>query len=113
MSVKLADTKAANEVKALDSFYVMLQNEPNRAFYGYNSLENNIINFILRFKDVERANESNAIEMLLITDELFRYCYDVTVVILIICTCRSSDVALRQRYVALVDSVKDTGGTVR
>lgn len=112
MAVKLADTKAANEVKALDSFYIMLQNEPNRAFYGYKLPANDIINFILRFKDVERANESNAIEMLLITDELFRYgndyhsnCIDYT--------CRSSDVALRQRYVALVDSVKDTGGTVR
>ena len=34
VSVKLADTKAASEVKALDSFYSMLQNEPNRAFYG-------------------------------------------------------------------------------
>lgn len=34
VSVKLADTKAAAEVRALDSFYVMLQNEPNRAFYG-------------------------------------------------------------------------------
>ena len=32
--VKLADTKAASEVKALDSFYSMLQSEPNRAFYG-------------------------------------------------------------------------------
>ena len=34
VSAKLADTKAAGEVKALDSFYQMLQNEPDRAFYG-------------------------------------------------------------------------------
>ena len=31
---KLADTKASGEVKALDDFYQMLQNDPNRAFYG-------------------------------------------------------------------------------
>jgi protein pelota len=36
--VKLADTKAADEVKALDAFYLMLQNEPTRAFYGYDKL---------------------------------------------------------------------------
>lgn len=83
VSVKLADTKAASEVKALDSFYSMLQNEPNRAFYGID--------------DVERANEVNAIETLLVTDELFR----------------SADLPTRQRYVALVDSVKDNAGIVR
>ena len=32
---RLSDTKAAGEVKALDAFYTMLQNEPDRAFYGY------------------------------------------------------------------------------
>ena len=31
---KLSDTKASGEVKALDDFYQMLQNDPNRAFYG-------------------------------------------------------------------------------
>jgi protein pelota len=81
--VKLADTKAADEVKALDAFYLMLQNEPTRAFYGID--------------DVERANQLNAIEMLMVTDELFR----------------SATVSTRQRYVALVDSVKDTGGFVK
>jgi len=35
ISAKLSDTKAAAEVKALDDFYIMLQNDPNRAFYGY------------------------------------------------------------------------------
>ena len=35
VGVRLADTKAAYEVKALDSFYTMLQNEPDRAYYGY------------------------------------------------------------------------------
>ncbi|WAR02253.1 PELO-like protein [Mya arenaria] len=31
---KLADTKATSEVKSLDDFYQMLQNDPSRAFYG-------------------------------------------------------------------------------
>lgn len=35
ISAKLSDTKAAAEVKALEDFYTMLQNDPNRAFYGY------------------------------------------------------------------------------
>lgn len=56
---KIADTKAAGEVKALESFYTMLQCEPSKAFYGK--------------KHVEAANESQAIETLLISDSLFRY----------------------------------------
>jgi len=32
---RLSDTKAAGEVRALDTFYAMLQSEPDRAFYGY------------------------------------------------------------------------------
>ncbi|KAF6025761.1 PELO [Bugula neritina] len=55
---RLADTKAASEVRALDSFYQMLQTDPNRALYGYNH--------------VEKANSLQAIETLLISDELFR-----------------------------------------
>jgi len=34
VSARLSDTKAAAEVKALEDFYTMLQNDPNRAFYG-------------------------------------------------------------------------------
>ena len=34
MTSRLADTKAAGEVKALSDFYTMLKNEPARAFYG-------------------------------------------------------------------------------
>ena len=55
---KLADTKAAGEVKALDSFYSLLQNEPARAYYG--------------LKHVEVAHQAQAVETLLITDTLFR-----------------------------------------
>ena len=35
VSARLSDTKAAAEVKALNDFYSMLQNDPNRAFYGF------------------------------------------------------------------------------
>lgn len=55
---KMADTKALGEVKALESFYTMLQTEPAKAFYGV--------------KHVEAANESQAVETLLISDNLFR-----------------------------------------
>lgn len=55
---KMSDTKAAGEVKALELFYMMLQCEPAKAFYGK--------------KHVLRASESQAIETLLISDNLFR-----------------------------------------
>ncbi|XP_041094692.1 protein pelota homolog [Polyodon spathula] len=80
---RLSDTKAAGEVKALEDFYKLLQHEPDRAVYGVSH--------------VERANEAMAIDVLLISDNLFRH----------------EDIATRSRYVKLVDSVKDNGGTVR
>lgn len=83
ISVRLSDTKAAAEVKALEDFYSMLQNDPNRAFYGV--------------RHVELAFQSGAIETLLISDELFR----------------AKDVATRQRYVRLVDGVREGAGVVR
>ncbi|XP_064391846.1 protein pelota homolog [Halichondria panicea] len=83
VAVRLADTKALAEVKTLDAFYSMLQSEPNRAYYG--------------IRHVEKAKEAHAIEILMVTDELFR----------------SADVPTRQRYVRLVEAVKDGGGTVR
>ncbi|XP_066997725.1 protein pelota [Anabrus simplex] len=81
--VKMADTKATGEVRALEAFYTMLQNEPAKAFYGK--------------KHVEAANEAQAIETLLISDNLFRV----------------QDVDLRKQYVALVDSVREFGGEVK
>lgn len=83
VSARLSDTKAAAEVKALEDFYSMLQNDPNRAFYGV--------------RHVELAFQSGAIETLLISDELFR----------------AKDVATRQRYVRLVDGVREGAGVVR
>lgn len=58
VTAKMTDTKALGEVKALESFYTMLQTEPAKAFYG--------------IKHVEAANESQAIETLLVSDNLFR-----------------------------------------
>lgn len=80
---KMADTKALGEVRALEAFYTMLQTEPAKAFYGV--------------KHVERANESQAVETLLISDNLFR----------------CQDIQQRKRYVNLVDSVRDSGGEVK
>ncbi|XP_050310451.1 protein pelota [Anthonomus grandis grandis] len=80
---RISDTKALGEVKALEQFYTMLQCEPAKAFYGK--------------KHVEKANEAQAIETLLISDKLFR----------------CEDIKLRKEYVNLVDSVKDSGGDVR
>lgn len=55
---KLSDTKAASEVKALEQFYQILQTEPAKAYYGKNH--------------VIRASENQAVETLLISDNLFR-----------------------------------------
>uniref|UniRef100_A0A674DTM9 Protein pelota homolog n=2 Tax=Salmo trutta TaxID=8032 RepID=A0A674DTM9_SALTR len=79
----LCDSQAAGEVKALEDFYKMLQHEPDRAFYG--------------LAHVEKASEALAIDILLISDKLFRH----------------QDVTTRSRYVRLVDNVRDNGGTVR
>ncbi|KAJ2952950.1 hypothetical protein O0L34_g7322 [Tuta absoluta] len=80
---KISDTKAASEVKLLENFYTMLQMEPAKAFYGK--------------KHVQRANEAQAIETLMISDKLFR----------------CQDIQQRKEYVALVDSVRESGGDVR
>ena len=55
---RISDTKAAGEVKALESFYAMLQTDPSRAFYGK--------------KHIKSACEAQAVETLLISDKLFR-----------------------------------------
>jgi protein pelota len=79
---KLADTKAAGEVRALNSFYEMLKADPYRAFYG--------------MKHVNLAHERQAIGTLLLVDDLFR----------------AADITTRLTYVSLVDSVKAQGATV-
>ncbi|KAL0087246.1 eRF1 domain 1 [Phycomyces blakesleeanus] len=82
IQARLADTKAAREVQALDKFYQMLNNDPDRAFYG--------------FSHVLKANERGAIGTLLVTDELFR----------------SADVETRRKYIDLVEQVRAMGGSV-
>ncbi|KAF3791740.1 PELOTA 1 protein [Nymphaea thermarum] len=77
----IKDTKAAQEVRALKDFFEMLSNDPARACYGP--------------KHVEFAHERMSIQTLLIIDDLFR----------------NSDIKTRQKYVNLIDSVKDSGGT--
>jgi len=83
VQAKLADTKASEEVKALETFYKMLKHEPDRAFYGP--------------KHVSLAVGSDAVETLLISDKLFR----------------ANNVAERRKYVELVDKVRDMGGNVK
>lgn len=80
---RLSDTKAAGEIKLLDQFMQLLNEEPDKAYYG--------------LEVVEKANQAQAIECLLITDELFR----------------NTDFNKRRRYVQLVDSIKENGGDVR
>jgi protein pelota len=55
---QLSDTKAMEEVQALDRFYKMLNSNPDRAFYGWGH--------------VKAAGEMGAIDTLLVTDGLFR-----------------------------------------
>ncbi|XP_034951418.1 protein pelota [Chelonus insularis] len=80
---RISDTKAAGEVKILEQFYSMLQNDPARAFYGK--------------KHVSKAAAAQAVETLLISDKLFR----------------CQDVLQRKEYVELVESVKDANGDVK
>ena len=56
---RIQNTHAIDETRDLDRFFEMLDAQPDRAFYG--------------LKHVLLANANNAIEVLLITDELFRY----------------------------------------
>ncbi|XP_021749375.1 protein PELOTA 1-like [Chenopodium quinoa] len=78
----IKDTKAVQEVRALEDFFNMLSNDPDRACYGP--------------KHVEVAHDRMAIQTLLITDEQFR----------------NADIATRKKYINLVDSIKDSGGSV-
>lgn len=80
---RLADTKAGEEVKALQEFNQMLASDPSRAFYG--------------LKHVEKAIEAESVETLLISDKLFR--------------CK--DVAKRRKYIELVEKVRQFGGDVK
>ena len=83
LTSRLTDTKALGEVKSLEAFYQMLKIDPERAFYGYNH--------------VEKASEADAIDVLLISDSLFR----------------AQELAERKKYVNIVDRVRENNGQVR
>ena len=80
---KISDTMAVREIKLLQTFFTTLNCEPSKAFYGK--------------KHIEKANEAQAIETLLISDKLFK----------------SKDFTLRKQYVSIVDSVREYGGDVK
>ncbi|KAJ2502959.1 Translation factor pelota [Coemansia sp. RSA 1972] len=82
IKARLADTKSAQEARAIDKFYQMLNDEPDRAFYGYN--------------DVCKAAENGAIGTLMVTDELFR----------------AADVPTRKKYIQLVEDSQATNADV-
>ncbi|KDO30272.1 translation factor pelota [Saprolegnia parasitica CBS 223.65] len=83
VQVQLEDTKAAGDVKCLETFFEMLHTDQDKAYYGYNH--------------VVKANQQMAIDTLLITDALFR----------------SQDLAVRRKYIDLVENVRANGGHAR
>ncbi|PAV65197.1 hypothetical protein WR25_14523 isoform B [Diploscapter pachys] len=82
VSVRLADTKAQSEVKALNQFFELMSTEPDRAYYGY--------------KHVQRAHKGQAIDTLMLADSLFR----------------AQDIETRKKYVKLVEDVKGNNGKI-
>ncbi|MCJ1246868.1 Translation factor pelota [Trapelia coarctata] len=88
VQARLKDTRYARETKLMDEFMTLLRKDDGRAWYGP--------------KEVERAVEKGAVGrgggVLLISNGLFR----------------AQDVAIRRRWVTLVEKVKDgEGGEVR
>jgi len=79
---RLSDTKAAKEVKSLERFQNLLMEDPDRAFYGRSQ--------------VEKACELGAIEILMMSDSLFR----------------AFNVEQRKRMVRLVERTEKSGATV-
>lgn len=82
LQARLASTKAAAEVQALTAFNDMMKKDADRAVYGP--------------PHVRYAAEMGAVDILLVTDKLFR----------------APDVELRKKYVSLVDQVKASGANV-
>ncbi|KAI8865580.1 hypothetical protein GQ42DRAFT_91468 [Ramicandelaber brevisporus] len=81
---RVADTKAAKEIKAIQRFHEMLGTDEDRAYYG--------------FSHVRKANEEapGCVQTLMIVDSLFR----------------SNHIGTRQKYVQLAEDVKNQGGEV-
>ena len=85
---RLKDTQYAREAKLMDDFMALLRKDDGRAWYGPNEVE----------KAVEKGAVGRGGGILLISNALFR----------------AQDVAIRRRWVRLVDRVRDVeGGEVR
>jgi len=85
---KLSDTKFARETELMDRFTEMLRKDDGRAWYGPKEVE----------AAVEKGGVGRGGGVLLLSDSLFR----------------AQDIAIRRRWVALVDRVRETeGGEVR
>ena len=84
---KLSDTKFARETSLMDKFFELIRNDDARAWYGPKEVE----------AAVERAAVGKGGGVLLISNALFR----------------SQEIKTRQRWVKLVDEVKEQGGEVR
>jgi len=78
----IANTKAAEHLKALEDFYQMVKSEPDRVCYGP--------------KQVKEAVAQCAIATLMVADSLFR----------------NANLQTRKQYVEMTESVKDAGATV-
>lgn len=81
----IANTKAATHLKALEEFYQMVKNEPDRVAFGPRQV-----------KKVVDDTEGGAVATLMVADSLFR----------------NSNVTLRRQYVQITEKVQDAGATV-
>jgi len=84
---KLSDTKFARETQLMERFFELIRKDDPRAWYGPRECE----------AAVERAAVGKGGGVLLISNALFR----------------SQEITVRQRWVKLVDEVKEQGGEVR
>lgn len=84
---KLSDTKFARETQLMDRFFELMRKDDARAWYGPKECE----------AAVERGAVGKGGGVVLISNALFR----------------SQEIKTRQRWVKLVDEVKDQGGEVR
>merc|ERR1719230_837635 len=71
----ISNTKAAEHLKALESFYQMVKSEPDRVCYGP--------------KQVKDAVEKGAVSILMVADSLFR----------------NANVSTRRQYVEITETV--------
>jgi len=78
----ISNTKAAEHVRALESFYQMVKVEPERVSYGP--------------KQVALAVEKGAVHTLMVVDSIFR----------------SANLSLRRQYVDMTETVRESGASV-